>query len=446
MKITTKRSLKFLALMLAIGFAGTTLTSCDDDPVVVVENCTNGVDDDGDGSVDCADGDCATNAACTGVPTEELGGSIGTRELDPNTVYIIDRFAYVADGDVLTIPAGTILKAKTGDGADASALIIARGGEIIAIGEPDKPIIFTSVDDGIEPGETESTLDPLSDAGKWGGLVILGKAPISASVEDGDTETSVEGIPDVFAFSIYGGSMPDDNSGTLEYVSIRFTGTTLATNSEIQGLTLGGVGAGTTISDIEIVSSDDDGVECFGGTVDINNMLVVAQADDGIDIDQAYKGTIDNALVVTFNPSAGNDANELDGPEGPSNATGKYTISNTTYINKGSANRMATLKSGSQGTLINCSWRGYTNGIYVNGGSANANFASGMLSVEDCEFDFSGSLADLITSEDNTFAQDSVNNIIFAADGNAIVASGSWTKGSDADFSWTFAESEGLLD
>lgn len=372
--------------------------------------------------------------------TEELGGSIGTRTLTSDKIWVVDRFAYVDDGDIVTIQPGTIIKANTGDGADASAFIVARGGKIIANGTAAKPIIFTSVDDDIQPGETESTLNPSSDQGKWGGLVILGRAPISAQVALGDTVTSIEGVPAVFEFSKYGGSNPNDDSGELSFVSIRFTGTKLATNEEIQGLTLGGVGSQTEISNIEIISSDDDGIEFFGGSVNVSNALIAYQTDDALDLDQSYSGTVSNSLILNYNPSAGNDAFEFDGPEGPSNTTGLFTIENTTVINKGGGlSRAGTLKSGAQGTITNCSFRDFTNFFYVDGGSATANYVGGDLEITNSEFDIAV-LADAISAS----ASEADIKTAFTGAGNT--ATTTFTKGSTADFSWTFAASLGLLD
>jgi hypothetical protein len=429
-------------ILLAMGSFATFFTACDDDTMngIGVENCNNGIDDNGNGLIDCEDPDCENSADCDNVET--LPGRITTMTLDASKVYIIDRFTYVDDGQTLTIPAGTILKANTGDGADASALIVARGGTILANGTPDNPIIFTSILDDIEPGEKQSSLSFDSDAGKWGGLIVLGKAPISASLEDGDTETSIEGVPDEFPFGFYGGDQPMDNSGSLKYVSIRFTGTKLATNDEIQGLTLGGVGQQTIIEDIEIISSDDDGVEFFGGNVNVNRMLIVAQTDDGIDIDQSYDGTVNNSMVLQYNPSAGNDANEIDGPEGPSNTGGKFTISNTTYINKSGDSRGARLKSGAQGTLQDCLWVDFNAGIFVSGGSANANYVAGELEVKNCEFQGSGSVIEALISSDDAGSEATIKTL-FAGAGNSTTQAP--TKGSSADFSWTWTNDLGLL-
>lgn len=392
-----------------------TLTSCkNDDDTPTVATCTDGIKNGNETGIDCGgackaceatptctDGvqngdetgvDCG--GSCKACPTTELvtvGGSIGTATWTADKIYIIDRYAYVADGDVLTIKEGTIVKAKTGDGADASALIVAKGGKIMAKGTAEKPIIFTSVDDNIKVGETKSTLDPTKDAGKWGGLIILGKAPISAkpskSVDGVGKIASIEGVPSQYTFSQYGGDDAADNSGVLEFASIRFTGTELSPNNEIQGLTLGGVGSGTMINNIEILSSKDDGIEIFGGAVNVNNLLVAYQEDDGIDLDQSYAGTIDNAMVLLYNPETGNDGFEIDGPEASGvNDGGMFTIKNTTVVQKGGAN-MARLKSKAQGTIMNSFFTGFEDGqhIFVDGNSTVKKFGTKIM-IKDSEF------------------------------------------------------------
>ena len=148
------------------------------------------------------------------------------------------------------------------------------------------------------------------DQGLWGGIVILGKAPISADA----TPSLIEGIPANVGYGEYGGTDALDNSGVLKYISIRHAGTLLGDGNELNGLTLGGVGSGTVIDNIEVVGNLDDGIEFFGGCVDASNLLVWAQGDDAFDIDQAYAGTISNFVNVEGADS--DHALEIDGPEG----------------------------------------------------------------------------------------------------------------------------------
>ena len=178
----------------------------------------------------------------------------------------------------------------------------------MAEGTETEPIIFTSVADEIMPGQVASpNLDP-DLSGLWGGLIVLGYAPISADA----VPSQIEGIPPSDQNGLYGGDQPGDNSGVIKYVSIRHGGANIGEGNEINGLTLGGVGFGTVIENVEIVSNQDDGIEWFGGTVNVTNALVWNTGDDAIDTDQSWAGTLDNFIVV--NP--GDECFELDCPEG----------------------------------------------------------------------------------------------------------------------------------
>lgn len=272
-------------------------------------------------------------------------------------VYELDGRVIVATGATLTIEPGTIIKGRNQTGVNASALMIARGARIHAVGTAQKPIIFTSVLDNIAPGQTAGTNLSENDRGKWGGLVILGKAPISFS---GALEAQIEGVPAEESLGLYGGDVPNDNSGTLQFVSIRHGGSELSGGSEINGLTLGGVGSETVISDIEIFANSDDGIELFGGTVNVSNVLVSHQGDDGVDVDQAYSGTISGFMVVHAGDT--DKGLEIDGPEGSDNTAGKFTLKNGTLVGAGNAAAPADFKSKAQGTVENVVFRGYAAG------------------------------------------------------------------------------------
>lgn len=219
-----------------------------------------------------------------------------------DTVYEMAGKVVVEEGATLFIEAGTRVLARDGQGSLSTALIIAQGGKIEAVGTADDPIVFTSIYD-------QGQLDE-SDQGLWGGIVVLGNAPISADA----TPSLIEGIPANVGYGEYGGEDALDNSGTLKYVSIRHAGTLLGDGNELNGLTLGGVGSGTVVDNIEVVGNLDDGIEFFGGCVDATNLLVWAQGDDAFDIDQAYAGTISN--FVNIEGADSDHALEIDGPEG----------------------------------------------------------------------------------------------------------------------------------
>lgn len=214
----------------------------------------------------------------------------------------------VEKGATLTIEAGTIIKGEAGIGANATALLVARGAKLMAVGTASEPIIFTSVADEIQLGQIVSPNIEAEVNGLWGGLIVLGSAPISATAD----EIQIEGIPTSDPNGLYGGNKPSDNSGVLKYISIRHGGANIGQGNEINGLTLGGVGTGTVIENIEVVANQDDGIEWFGGTVNVKNVVVWNSGDDAIDTDQSWAGTLDNFVIV----SPTGHAFELDGPEG----------------------------------------------------------------------------------------------------------------------------------
>jgi len=225
-------------------------------------------------------------------------------------VYILESRVAVLSGATLTIEPGVVVKGAAGTGANATALLIARGAKLMAEGTETQPIIFTSTADEILPGEIASPNLSSDLDGLWGGLLILGNAKISVS---GNVESKqIEGIPVSDANGLYGGTDDADNSGVVKYVSIRHGGANIGEGNEINGLTLGGVGSGTVIENVEIIANQDDGIEWFGGTVIVKNAIVWNAGDDAIDTDQSWGGTLDNFIVI--NPF--DKCFELDGPEG----------------------------------------------------------------------------------------------------------------------------------
>lgn len=259
----------------------------------------------------CVDGTCQGTTSNIIISTNITTNTIWTKD----HIYELSGRITVTNGATLMIEAGTIIKGQSGTGANASALLIARGAKLFAVGTSSAPIIFTSVADEItmEQVAAGNFVSPNLNSttqGLWGGVIVLGKAPISASAN----EIQIEGIPTTDANGLYGGSDPFDNSGVMKYISIRHGGANIGNGNEINGLTLGGVGSGTTIENIEVVANQDDGVEFFGGSVSITNLLVLNSGDDAVDTDQAWSGVLDNFIVICG--SATDHALEIDGPEG----------------------------------------------------------------------------------------------------------------------------------
>ena len=288
-------------------------------------------------------------------------------ELTANQTWTADRIyelaskVIVPEGITLTIEPGTIVKGRTGTGSLATALLIARGGKIMAAGTVTAPIIFTTVEDNIEVGQLAGTNLTFEDKELWGGLIILGKAPISA--ENGDIEAQIEGIPADETYGLYGGNVADDNSGTLKYVSVRHGGALIGDGNEINGITLGGVGSGTVIDYVEVYATLDDGIEFFGGTVNVSNALVSYQGDDGLDIDQNYAGTVDN-FVVMHGGTDTDEGLEVDGPEGTTHTEGLFTLKNGSVKSLGGdvSGTPGDLKSKAQGTIKNVVFSNYPAG------------------------------------------------------------------------------------
>lgn len=364
-------------------------------------------------------------------------------------IYEIKGRIFVKNNATLTIEPGTLIKGQSGQGANASVLIISRGAKIDAKGTASKPIVFTTVSDNITSVSGTSSLKK-TDAGLWGGLVILGKAPISA--KDGDTEGSIEGIPANDADGKYGGSDVADNSGTLSYVSVRHGGTQIAAGNEINGITFGGVGNGTTINNIEVFATTDDGIELFGGSVNLSNVSVYNQGDDGIDIDQNYSGTITNFSVVHGDEMGTGSGLEIDGPENSTHKDGRFTLKNGTVTSKSDKGNAGTFKSKAQGTVEN-TWFKYTpvspikiRASYTNECQDEKSDAFTNLKSE--KLVFTGSKFDGVKVYTDSEKKDKTACPVKTADQTAAEGKMNSETATGADmgvFSWTHASKKGLL-
>lgn len=222
-------------------------------------------------------------------PTSVLPGVIsGSKTLHNDTVYILDGKTFVGNGGVLTIEPGTRIEGIwKSDPNESSALVVTKGGQIFANGDSCNPIVFTARIDGSNPSRTP---------GDWGGVVILGRSivnKVNPVIEGIDLPTLPPGI-DV----TYGGTDSLDNSGVFKFVRIEYAGAVVAPNKELNGLTLGGVGSGTTLHHVEVAWGADDAFEFFGGTVNASYLVGLAMNDDGLDFDYGYRGAIQFALIV----------------------------------------------------------------------------------------------------------------------------------------------------
>ncbi len=199
--------------------------------------------------------------------------------LNASVTYSLTGTLIVKDGAVLNIPAGTTIKASEGFG---TYIIVLQGGKINVNGTAEKPVVMTSDDN-----------NTLKSSGYWGGLIINGKAKIS-----GASGTIATALCEMNSKYPYGGSDDADNSGSITYLKIEYAGARSSADVEHNGLTLDAVGSGTTIENVFILESADDGVECFGGSVNLKNFLVVNQDDDCFDNTQGYRGTWENMYGI----------------------------------------------------------------------------------------------------------------------------------------------------
>lgn len=250
----------------------------------------------------------------TGVETQLSGSITDTKTLDPDKIYTITGPVIVENGGVLDIPAGTTIKAKKGF---SNYILVLQGGKIYVRGTASKPVIMTA-------DSTNAT------AGYWGGLIINGKAPLGGGLT-GSTEIN--------SAYVYGGTIANDNSGSISYLKLAYCGARSSANVEHNGLTLNGVGSGTTIEHVYVLESADDGIEFFGGSVNVSNLLVVNADDDMFDFTQGYKGTLTNAYGIW---ETGFTSSESDprGIEADGNFDGNYqgqtdqsdfTVNNVTF-------------------------------------------------------------------------------------------------------------------
>lgn len=258
--------------------------------------------------------------------------------------YQLSGYVFVTNGATLTIEPGTVVQGRVSSGTSAAALVITAGSKINAAGTKEKPIIFTSELDQLNGNLTKS------DTGLWGGLVVLGKASINSRSNGAAAGTPAQDQIEGFSVSAdqtslitFGGTDDADNSGTIRYVSIRHGGAVIGTANEINGLTMGGVGSGTTIEYVEVFANKDDGYEWFGGTVNCRYLVSAYNNDDAFDMDQGYRGNLQFlfGILGDIGTDYGDKGIEWDGSTSPLTATprGKTTVANATIIGAGTTGK-----------------------------------------------------------------------------------------------------------
>lgn len=251
----------------------------------------------------------------------------------------------------LTINPGVVIFASVG----VSWLHVNRGNRINAVGTPSQPIVFTSRDNVLGLVTDDSQ-------GQWGGVVLSGRAPITdctvapnAVPGSVNCERQVEGAVDP---ALYGGATPNDNSGVMRYVQIRYSGYVLSGNSELQSLTTGGVGSGTVLEYIQSHNSSDDGVEFFGGTHNFTRAVVTGADDDSLDFDMGYRGLVQFVIAVQKTSGNADSMIELDTANALENQTPRtwMRLANATLIHRNPAtgnNAAMLFRGGADVTMVN---------------------------------------------------------------------------------------------
>ncbi len=319
------------------------------------------------------------------VKIKDAGEGLGTEAVtfSADTTYLLDGFVFVNSGQTLTIEAGTMIQGMPGQGENASALIVAKGATINAAGTADKPIVFTGLNDTYEG---DGYLKKVR--GLWGGVIILGNATTNNSAQK-----RIEGIPSTEPRGVYGPAdggtgADDDNSGTFTYVSIRHGGTNIGDGNEINGLSLGCVGSGTTLENIEILSNMDDGIEFFGGAPNVKKAVVAFVGDDSYDYDEGFHGK-GQFWVALQDEETGDRCAEQDGGTGDDEAAepfAKPMIYNATYMGHGG--KLMIFRDNAGGTYANSVFAETGTGIRIEyrddkGACSWDRFAAGDLVIKD---------------------------------------------------------------
>ncbi len=255
--------------------------------------------------------------------------------------YILNSLTFVESNARLTIEPGVTIRGQTG-----SALIITRDASIHARGRVDQPIVFTS---GRTLGKRA--------AGDWGGLVLLGNAPVNR-------DAHVEGIERNDSRGDFGGSDINNSCGVLDFVRIEFAGFEISKDNELNGLTLGGCGDGTIVRNVQVHMGLDDGVEVFGGTVDLKNIVVTGADDDAFDWDMGWTGRVQN-LIIRMHPDRGDNAFEGDNFKADMDALPRsqpqfYNVTVISDPQGQKRHRVMTVRRGSGGHFYNVLIDGFT--------------------------------------------------------------------------------------
>ncbi len=298
--------------------------------------------------------------------SENLAGEITTDvTLSATTAYLLTSGLVIKSGGSLTIPAGTTIKAS---GGTAAFIGVERGAQIFINGTASNPVVMTSSSENPAPGN-------------WGGLVIAGNAPTNKGV---DVVTEVGNL-------MYGGTDAADNSGSIRYLRIEYTGATFSNDKEFNGVSLFGVGSGTTFEYVQSLHGGDDGIEFFGGTVSGNYLVSIGSGDDSIDFADGWQGNGTN-WYIKGGAKAGIEGSN-NGDQGNATPLTTTTLSNITVVGPVAEGALYFKEGGGKFTIDNFYTSGIDLGIKVKDtdAEANARIAGGDLVITNIKFDATAS-------------------------------------------------------
>jgi hypothetical protein len=329
-------------------------------------------------------GSCSTDDTADITIINEGGGgdnnTIGTTFLSGNyqedlilnssESYVLNGALVMSSGTTLTIPAGTTINAQSGNDI---YIAIAQGAKIIAEGTATEPIVFTSN-------------QAVPQAGDWGGLIVLGRAPINSVSGNATSTSEVGNLP-------YGGTISEDNSGIISYVRVEYSGGSADGQTENNGISFYGVGNGTTVNYIQAYEGKDDGIEFFGGTVNASNVIVVNAQDDSVDWTEGYTGTLTDVYIKHgtehdkgieadgFNTDIGNNSDPV--------FWSSPTVTNLTIKgngNNGDGTEAIRLRAGTEGNFTNVLLEGFDEGFDLDDNQTGLGVLSNDLQVTDVTF------------------------------------------------------------
>jgi len=295
-------------------------------------------------TVEEGDNVSGNNSNTSTIDPNDFQGNIFTNvSLQANTIYKLTGPLTIQEDASLTIPAGTRIEAT---GGTSAYIVVAQGGKIYVNGTSTDPVVMTSANGSPAPGD-------------WGGLVICGKAPINSATS---ASAEVSGLT-------YGGTNPNDNSGTIRYLRIEYSGAIYNANKEFNALSLFGVGSGTIIEYVQFYRSSDDGVEFFGGTVNTSYIVSTYNEDDQFDWTEGWSGT-NNYWYGKLGNNIGNRGIEADNLEANFDATpiANPTINNMTLVglgNQGSEPDAIKLRRGTKSIMSNVVLDNFLTGLNI---------------------------------------------------------------------------------